>query len=131
MIATLSVISIALVTITNSACIPLQGTTACPRFSTLAFNQDLAEFPFLQTCASAAAFDEALHAFIEHDFPHKKYREQFSCPIFNSTSNSYYARYARSLRLMHAVADNSGSQEQCCAHQLYNFRIKHAAQMQN
>ncbi|KAI4686552.1 uncharacterized protein J4E84_005833 [Alternaria hordeiaustralica] len=90
------------------SCVSLQGSTACPAFSSASVDTNLtANFPFLQYVSDTQSFDEGLKNYIGTGYAQRQYENILGCSSVNLTSTTnLYARYTTTV-LCNAIIQSS------------------------
>ncbi|RYP81732.1 hypothetical protein DL769_001882 [Monosporascus sp. CRB-8-3] len=108
--ALLSILSTAPVTIAQTDCISLSGSTTCPAFSSASISPSgraSAFYPFLQFVSDTASFDEQVEQYVRTSYVQLKYQTLLGCgnvDLINTTE--HYARFTTSV-ICNAIVQNS------------------------
>ncbi|KAF2856119.1 hypothetical protein T440DRAFT_513207 [Plenodomus tracheiphilus IPT5] len=89
-------------------CISLQGSTACPAFSSASISRNLTgQFSFLSFVSNAQTFDDSLRNYIATTYSQQQYQNVLGCSSVNLTNTtSLYARYTTTV-LCNAIVQAS------------------------
>ncbi|KAF1840771.1 uncharacterized protein K460DRAFT_380562 [Cucurbitaria berberidis CBS 394.84] len=89
-------------------CISLQGSTACPAFSTASISTNLTgDFSFLSFVSDVKSFDDKLRNYIATSYSERQYKNILGCSNVNLTNTTnLYARYTTTV-LCNAIVQNS------------------------
>ncbi|KAF2035023.1 hypothetical protein EK21DRAFT_55696 [Setomelanomma holmii] len=105
----LSVLAASLpVSMAQSNCISLQGSTACPAFGSASISTNLTgDFSFLAFVSNVQSFDDRLRNYIATTYSQKQYQDILGCSSVNLTNTTtLYARYTTTV-LCNAIVQNS------------------------
>ncbi|KAI8941352.1 hypothetical protein NX059_002577 [Plenodomus lindquistii] len=109
----LSVLAASLpVAMAQQDCISLQGSTACPAFSSASISKNLSgQFSFLSFVSNAQTFDDSLRNYIATTYSQQQYENVLGCSDVNLTNTTnLYARYTTTV-LCNAIVQ--ASRESC------------------
>lgn len=82
-------------TMAQHTCVSLQGSTACPAFTSASVDTNLTgNFPFLKYVSDTKSFDDRIRDYIGTQYAQRQYEDILGCSSVNLTNTtSLYARY--------------------------------------